>query len=270
MDETLKAIRKAARWRSSILPGMGFGLLGYPIPAAFGLACLAICVAAFAVAPFYPGRVVVWLGLASLIGALLLWVIEYVAVSRITIRPSGESSPVSRYFKWICALAYTSLIAASIWFLFNFGTFVMRGDGMNPVVRPGELILYQSRVVATDLLPGRLIGFRISAMSSWGQPGDIVIGRILAAPGDAISIQGTHYRVNGNASVEVSPVGNERVVLDIAEVPDKTSVPSDCFFVVQEQSSKAIDSRTLSWARREDILTTRLWLLARRSLGQAL
>jgi len=270
MDESQKAIRKAARRRSSLLPGMGFALLGYPVPAAIGLACLAIFLAAFVVVSFYPGRLVMWLALAALLGGFLFWVVEYLAVGWIAIRPSGESSPVSRHFKGICALAYIGTTAAAIWFFLNFGSLVMRGDGMGPVVFPGELILYHKKVVATDLVPGRLIAFRVSAMSSWGRPGEIVIGRILAVPGDTIGIEGTCYQVNAKKSVEISAVGRYRVVLDIPEIPAQISVPSDCFFVVQKQSSNSLDSRTLSWARREDILATRLWLLSRRGLLQAL
>ena len=97
-----------------------------------------------------------------------------------------------------------------------------------------------------------------------------MIGRVLAIPGDAIAIRGTRYQVNGKETVEVSPIGSHRVVLDIPESPARTTVPSDCFFIVQVQPSKALDSRTLSWAKRQDIVATNLWLLSRRALGQAL
>jgi hypothetical protein len=58
--------------------------------------------------------------------------------------------------------------------------------------------------------------------------------------------------------------------VDVPDAPAKIAVPPDCFFVVQEQPAKALDSRTLSWARRDKIVGTRLWLLSSRGLGQAL
>ena len=186
MDVTPEATRKAARWRPSLLPAMGFALLGYPVLAALGLAFLAIFLGAVAVVSFRPEHVAAWVALASLLGGLICWVVEYLAVGRIVIQPPGESSPISRRFKRICALSYIGSTAVCIWFLLNFGSFVMRGDGMNPIILPGERILYHRQVLETDLAPGQLAAFRVSPMSSWGQPGDIVIGRILAAPGDEI------------------------------------------------------------------------------------
>ncbi len=270
MEESQQAIRSAARMRSAHLPGAGFALLGYPVPAALGLAAMAVFVAAIAVVSFYPGAGMAWLALAILLGSTLFWVVEYLVVGQITIRPSGESSSISRHFKGVCAIAYTSLAAATFCLVLNFGTFLLGGEGMNPIVSPGERILYHKKVVAADLVPGRINAFQTSARSSWGVAGAIVIGRILAVPGDAIAIRGTRYHVNGKERVDVSPLGSHRVVLDIPETPAQTIVPPDCFFIVQEQPSKALDSRTLSWAKREDILTNQLWLLSRRALGQAL
>ncbi len=270
MDDTEQKIRKSARRRSSLLPGMGLALLGYPIPAVLGLVLMVLVFGAMVAVCFYPSPPLAWLILAALIISILLWAIEYMAVGRIMIRPSGETNPFSRHFKWICALCYIGVAAASICFYLHFGSLIMQGDGMSPIVLPGELILYHKRVVETDLVPGRLITFKVSSMSSWGRPGEVVMGRILAGPGDAIGIQRARYRVNGKESVEVSDVGRYKVVVDIPRAPAEAPVPPDCFFVVQERSSKALDSRTLSWARREDILATRLWLLSRRAPGQAL
>jgi signal peptidase I len=270
MDESEQAIRRAARKRSTLLPGAGLALLGYPVPAVLGVAGMVIFLAAVAVVCVYPNAVMTWLAFAFLVGSALFWGAEYLAVGRITIRPSGEFSPITRHFKGVCVIVYSGLLAAMVCLLLNFGTLELRGDGMNPTVFAGERILYHKKVAAADLFRGRIIAFRTSARSSWGVPGQIVIGRILAVPGDAIATTGARYQVNGKESVELSPVGAFRVVLDIPETPEQTIVPSDSFFIVQEQPSKALDSRTLSWAKREDIYATNLWLLSRRALGQAL
>jgi signal peptidase I len=245
-------------------------LLGFPLLAGLGFAATALSLVALVLLSFFPVSVMAWLTLACLLGMILFSTAESMAEGRITIRPSGESSGVSRHFSGICALAFVAAVAASLCLILNFGTLILRGDGMVPVIYPGELILYHKRVAATDLGPGRVIAFRVSARSSWGHAGEVVIGRILAAPGDTIAIQEGHYRVSGKESVEVSPTGRLPVVVDIPEAPAQVTAPTGCFFVVQEQPTKALDSRTLSWARSEDIVGTKLWLLSRRGLAHPL
>ena len=169
-----------------------------------------------------------------------------------------------------CLPEFSQALAA-VCLLVIFGTQIMRGEGMSPIINPGELVLYHKRVVATDLAPGKVVSFRTSPDSSWGRPGDVVIARILAGPGDALAIRERQYEVNGKDSgIEVSPVGQFPVVVDVPEAPENITVPPDCYFVVQEQPPKALDSRTLSWARRQDVIATRLWLVSKRGLGKPL
>jgi signal peptidase I len=271
VDEREKALRKDARWRSVILPGAGFALLGYPGAAFVSFALAAVFLAATVVVSFAPSAPLAWLALASLIGAALLWTVEYVAVSQLSVRPEGATSAVSRHFGAACVLVYVALIAASACVLINFGTLLVTRDGMTPVIYPGERILYHKRVAAADLVKGALVAFRVSPESSSGLDGGVVIARILAVPGNEIAVRDGHYHVNGaDTDVEVATVEGYPVVVDVAEAPAKTPVPRDCFFVVQEQPAKALDSRTLSWARRENMVGTRMWLLSNRRLGEAL
>ncbi len=274
MDADQRAIRKAARLRSSLLPGMGFGLLGHTRLAAIGLVLTALSVPIVAVACFHPEGGLAWLALAFILASILFWIFESIAVGRMTIRPSGGSDFLSRHRMAAYAIAYTCAAAVLICFFLNFGSLRIGGNGMIPTVQPGELILYHKRVEAADLVPGAIIAFRVSPESSWGHPwehpGSTVMGRILAVPGDTIGIDGTRYRVNGKESVGTGPLGPERVVLDVPEAPARRTVPPDCFFVVQDSPSGAFDSRVLSSARRQDIVATRLWLLSRRGLGQHL
>ena len=158
---------------------------------------MVIALTSISLVSFYPGGVLTWLALASVLGAILLWVVEYPIVGRIMIRSSGKPSLISRHFLWVCAVAYGGAVAASICLLLNVGSLIVNGDGMNPVVLAGERILYHRKVVASDMVPGRIIAFKVSARSSWGSPGQVVMGRVLAVPGDAMSIRGTHYQVNG-------------------------------------------------------------------------
>jgi Signal peptidase, peptidase S26 len=270
MDADQRAMRKAARRRSSLLPGMGFARLGHGVAAAIGLVLNSVAFVTLMVACFYPGRGLFGLALVSVLGLIVFWAAESIAVGRMTIRPSAGSDFLSRHRMLAYAIAYGSAVAVAGCILLNFGTFITRGDGMTPVVRFGERILYHKRVAASDLVRGRIMAFGVSPTSSWGKPGDVVIGRILAVPGDAIATDGTRYQVNGVEGPEIGRIGRSRVVLDVPEAPAYLTVPPDCFFMVQEQPSASLDTRILSWARREDILTTKLWLLAPRGLGEPL
>jgi signal peptidase I len=270
MDLSEKSTRKTARLRASLVPGTGFAFLGYPLPAYLSLAFGTAALAALVVACFAPSTLMLWLALILLLGVIVFWAAEYMAVGRITIHPSGESGIVSRHFIAACVLTYTVALAAAGCLLFNFGSYQIRGDGMVPVVYPGDLLLYHKQVVAADLVPGNRFTFVVPPESSWGRPGDIVLARILAGPGDKIAIAKDHYLVNGKDSgVEASPVGPLPVRVDVPESPAQITVPPDCYYCVQEQPS-AFDSRTLSWARRQDVLATKLWLISRRALLQPL
>jgi Signal peptidase, peptidase S26 len=269
VDDHAVAIRKRARGRSSLLSGAGFALLGYPVLAGLALAWSIAALAALVVACFYPSALTVWLAVVSLLGVVIVWIAEFIALGHITIRPSGESSVLSRSFVLACVFTYAGAIVAAVCLFVNFGSQIMRGEGMSPVVNPGELLLYDKRVAATDLVPGKVLSFGVSPESSWGRPGNVVLARILAGPGDALAIRERQYEVNGKDSgIEVSPVGQFPVVVNVPEAPEKITVPPDCYFVVQEQPPKALDSRTLSWARRQDVIATKLWLVSGRGLGK--
>jgi Signal peptidase, peptidase S26 len=271
VDDQAIAIRKRARGKSSLLSGAGLALLGYPAPAGLALALSTAGLAALVVVCFYPTALTAWLAFVLLLGVIILWVAEYIALGRLVIRPSGESSFFSRHFVLACVITYAGALVAAVCLVVSFGTLVARGEGMSPVVDSGERVLYHKRVVPTDLVPGKVITFLVSPESSWGRPGAVVLARILAAPRDTLAISEGHYQVNGKASgVEFSPVGNFQVVVSVPEAPEKITVPPDCYFVVQEQPPKAIDSRILSWARRQDVIATKLWLLSPRGLGNPL
>lgn len=142
MDADERAIRKAARRRSSLLPGMGLALLGYPRAAAVGLALMPLSVVTIAVASFYPGGATIGPALASLLGTILFWGVEYIAVGRLTIRAVAAPDWLSRHRMAAYGVAYTGAVAAAICVALNFGSLDVRGEGMIPVVQPGERLLF--------------------------------------------------------------------------------------------------------------------------------
>jgi hypothetical protein len=110
--------------------------------------------------------------------------------------------------------------------------------------------------------------FLVADECGWPAPPDYkVISRILAGPGDELSIDNGRYVVNGNAGPLVGDTGDFEPVMEVPVAPLKLTVPEDCYFMVQE-SPAGLDSRVLSWARKERIVATSLWHLDRRRFLQ--
>ncbi len=259
-------VRRKARIQTWICPGAGFATVGHRLLALseYVVALVAfLCVIIFAIQPSRPKF---QLGLVGLVAATLFWLAEYFFVAKIQIAPSrshGWSLGLTILY-YLCAAAMLVLMFKGV------GSFKLRGSGMSPTILPGERILYSKHAEEADLVRGHLIAFRTTTESAWGKGGDVVIARILAAPGDRLAIENDHYVVNGRRSAEVAPTGRFAPGLDVGELPKETTVPPDCFFIVQDAASQSFDSRVLSWARRENVIATKLFLMSRRGFGKLL
>jgi signal peptidase I len=146
-----------------------------------------------------------------------------------------------------------------IWF--SFGSLFLAGPGMSPTLEKGELVVYHKRVFDDRLVPGRVIVYKSSDRSAWGDPGLIVISRILAVPGDRLSLQGTKYMTNGQAGPVIGPTGKYTPVISIPQDPEAIQIPEDSYFIVQDSPAGGFDSRILSWVLRKDIVSTDLYYL---------
>src|SRR5205823_1057502 len=72
----------------------------------------------------------------------------------------------------------------------RLGSLQMAGSGMSPTLEMGERILYEKRVESALLRHGTVIVYRLSDRSAWSGPGSLTISRILAVPGDQLSVSG--------------------------------------------------------------------------------
>ena len=96
----------------------------------------------------------------------------------------------------------------------------------------------------------------------------MVVARILAIPGDELSVQGGHYLVNGKRTVPASPLGKFRPSLEIPQAPKALTAPPGCYFIVQDDSQNSFDSRVLSWARESNLVATRAIVVIGHAFGK--
>jgi signal peptidase I len=136
-------------------------------------------------------------------------------------------------------------------------------DGMSPTLEKGELAIYEKRVDPKRLERDAVIVFRVSTRSAWGEPGWLVISRILARPGDRLSIRGQRYLINGREGPRVPSTRPYEPVVHVPSVPDVLTIPDGCYFVIQD---RGFDSRVLALVETGDIVSARLYYLRREAM----
>jgi signal peptidase I len=255
---------KAAR-RLWLCSGAGFALLGRP---ALAIATYLAALAAIGISfwPVLAPSVVAFAAAATMIVfACAFWMAEVWAVRRLSPQPPRPAFLVGG-FPFASALGFTLAVPLAVLLFTGYGSFRMAGAGMAPTLDVGEQFFYRKRVEPAELQPGKVIVYRLSARSAWGQAGLFMTGRILAAPGDRLSISNDRYVVNGQAASSVGPLGPYKPVIEVPPAPETLTVPDRSYFIVQESPANAYDSRVLFWADSKDLVSTELYYLRRNAL----
>jgi signal peptidase I len=251
------SLRGKAKLRLWVCPGAGFALIGYPVGA------LVTFLTALSVLPlvvwfsYQPGAASGWALIVVGAFSLCLNLAEYRAVRRLPLR-----DPAPRFlaggFALAASLVWLLAAAAVVVFVTSFGSLVMAGSGMAPTLARGERLVYHKHIDWGRVKPGAVIVYKNAEDSAWGQPGWLITARILAGPGDRLSIRSGRYLVNGKLGPPFGSSGEFTPVLDVPDAPNSVTVPDDCFFVVQDDSANSFDSQVLSWARKPSIVGSRL------------
>jgi len=261
----LGALRKKALRRSKFCPGAGFAFLGCKVLAIISLLASLCVLMSIVWVSFFPSSESLW----ALIGFFILFsalsIGERVAVRRVTPHQPGPRFLVGG-FPFAASLWWVGIVAVLVVFLGSFGSVRVLGPGMSPTFEVGEQVLYHRRALDERLLRGKVIAYKLSGQSAWGQPGWLVVSRILAVPGDQLSIQNDRYFVNGEPGPVVAVTGEYAPIITVPQTPDTIQVPENCYFIVQDSPKGGFDSRVLSWAHRKDIVSTDLYYLRARGI----
>lgn len=98
----------------------------------------------------------------------------------------------------------------------------------------------------------------------------MLLGRIVAGPGDRLSVRDGRYVVNGQAGRPVGPTGAYKVLTSLPAEPESAVVPDRSYFIALDNPTECLDSRTLSWVSRGQIISSRVFRLERPGFGRLL
>ncbi len=254
-----------ARLWALLMLGAGFALRGRAVPSALLMGL-----------NFAGLSALLWFGLAfdavslfATIGILGVWAAAMV-VEQLTLprwRLGGRPPWLRRYVsvavaEVICAIAIFAILLCSVRLMRT------RGSGISTTATPGEFLLYSRLNVNRDPARGALLTFTTSAQASPAFRDWLIIGRVLAVPGDRLSCDSGYFVVNDKRTVPFGPTGRAPAVLDVPNVPQSLTVPADSFFIVQDNSATAYDSRVFNWALSSRIQGTSFLSLTLGRLGQ--
>jgi signal peptidase I len=207
---------------------------------------------------FEPGAVHLWVMLAVLAVAIVLWLAEQTVVKR-----SDRTTSITRLlvdgFFIAAAAGWIGAVVVLFLLLSRYGSLRMAGSGMSPTLERGERLIYAKQVDPLLLQQGTVIVYRVSSRSAWGPPGSLVISRILARPGDQLSVRGNKYLLNEDEGPSVAGTGEFKPVVEVPAAPKGLTIPAGFYFVVQESPTGGYDSRVLSLVESSEIVSTRLW-----------
>lgn len=259
-DISIFDLRRRARRRAWICPGAGFASCGLGIAAALTyVSALATLVTAIALA-WSPSGPLLTATLALLIVGTIGWLAEITTTCFAWTTPAAVNAAARYRLKaailWLLVATFAGIVAV------NYRALEVGGDGMSPTIHQGDRLLYRRGAHSRDLTPGKLILFRLAKENKFAEAGTLVLARILAVPGSTMQVREGMYYVNGRAEHPIARTGDYPPVITIASPPGTTPVLKDGYFVVQDSREGGLDSRVLSLAHREDILSAEFYSLS--------
>lgn len=252
------AFRKTARSRAWICPGAGFDFMGRPINA---VVCYLSSIGAFAcgiATALMPSQALLFTTIGLIVFGTVLWLFEI--FSTFTAWPTAEIKH-PRFNPWIGMFG--------IWIVVTmFGLIVLssyqlaecQGPEMAPTIADKESFLFHKQVDERRLKRGAVVMFGLDAANKIEEPGKLTIGRIIALPGETMTINKTgHYVINGEVGPHMSSAGTLPLAIRVPTAPGKVEVPANCYFIAQDSPEHGYDTRVIGYAKRDQIISTQMF-----------
>lgn len=256
-----KRLRAKARRRTMFCPGSGWALVGYGRRGTIAFASFIAFVAALVWMLWAWSTLSVYVAAATTVLAAIVWTAEWFDVGRCALRPHGDHWLVRRFaiatFATIAVVIAVPLLTAT-----RFVPLTLEDAAMEPAIAPGEQLVYHRRVADQDFTAGMVGLWKVPARAKIGKPGETFVARILALPGDEISVRRGQYVVNGEATIYRAAPAVAQASPRVPPSPETLKVPDERYFVVQDGPSGA-DSQSLGWLQMSDAVSTRLFHFGR-------
>jgi signal peptidase I len=253
-------LRRQARRRAWFCPGAGWALLGHPGRAGLTFFSYAALLVSALWLIWRLSAVALGLTAAFFLATLVIWSIEIARLGRAEVRPA----PAAWLVRWcwpITTLVLLASVAVPLLVLLELDVTRVNGDAMLPSIAPFEPLVYHRRPNRDDLAPGSIVLCKLSDDTRVGRPGMLLIGRVLALPGQKLSIRKGAYAVDGEKTDYLADVHLDRPAVDVPKWPKEVTVPDERYFVVQDSPRPGLDSRSFSWVRWQDMEGTRIHYL---------
>ena len=245
-----------------LIPGGGFASVGLGMLATGAYLFAVIELILMILAAYTDNRDLMLIVTAMLGLSLVMVTIERIWVR--IMRGRGARAEAGEHWMLRYGLAVTMLPwvlgAAAVWaWVSGYAFLVMQGDGMEPSVRSGDIVLVRKRN-ATPIQRGDILLVRAPEGTAVGQPGELVLVRAAAIGGDVITRQAEHLIVNGDQRHRATANG-KRWAKGMSIALDGTEVPADSIFVMQDNEQAGLEGREIGWVGLEDVSGDRLYRL---------
>lgn len=257
-DDDEKTVRRTARKRLCICTGTGFAVLGYKKFAVIAYLCGTFAIASIAILAVYASSWALWLLVGLFTVSTCLSATEFLLARRGGLHQPGPR-PLYDFFPIVVAAFYAVAAFTVVTAITYIKALNVTSSGMSSTIEKGDRLMYHTTVDPDQLKSGTLVVYKNPVESSWGEPGWLIIARILAVPGDKMSIRDGAYEVNDDKAQKVAVTGKFRTVVDVPSAPETLTIPGDHFFIVQDNLRSSFDSRVLALVHRDDIVGTKVW-----------
>lgn len=158
--------------------------------------------------------------------------------------PAGRQSPDTfevhfdaRRLSRLNVIIGLLVVGILVYLVFSYALGVSRvsGDSMSPALQDGQVVLF-SRLPATPKA-GDIVAITTPA-------GDHYIKRVIAGPGDVVSIEGSSITVNGKTPDTEAAFAHGSTEPQSAEISFPLRVGEDMYFVLGDNREASVDSRT--------------------------
>lgn len=157
------------------------------------------------------------------------------------------------YFGLLILLFFIVVLALVFLFITKYNAYEIRGGAMSPNYIEGEYYMSTKISKSSEINRGEVLV--ISPLEGHPSPNIVYIVRLIGLPGETVSIIDDHVYINGAKLDESEYLSSETKTLPLKLLDDEKEIiiPNDSYFVLGDNRSKSLDSRTFGVVPRDKV-----------------